>query len=753
MSVTPRKGAVNKDFPWTNFKILDSEYDLVQCKLCKKEIFLTSNRTKILIGHMSHNHRNKISEAHNKTLVNMSKNSNLKRSFVWHYFYRLGDTAKCRVCQYEIRNKNSNTSSLIRHLLQVHKIKRGTMVNDLKELPTMPRQSSNMGSCMRERVFRSFEETAKGIWKCKLCSYVSRTKKLMTMFCHLKVAHWKANGPAYSDFVIESKLYPNIMVKEDDHVGCTDHDGSTVVLSSSEKSRTTDSGEPLGNAETYVLDDDLIARLSKSGSNNSNKATDTDQGNIAQIAANTSMTEKIITQMGAQGQNSTMVEPCIAGGNNCAVNINVIDNKNQIGCLVFRHEENIELVDQGQTQTQNSVNLDHNYHDESRTMSPVITIENSARDERNEHCHDDMDIQVPIDHERKFDHQYSRKSGARMSFARLSKTLKDASNDISIENKNIKGKNDVACISLDSSQVTCSSEISDNKEDFRDFELQVPLQNLQNVSREVRRGNNDPPSYYQYIKIEKAGEKQNVGVVTLNRPKTLNAICDKLMRELADAVKKFDKDASVGSIVITGNEKAFAAGTDVNELANITFSQTLKSGFMSHWATISKVTKPVIAAVNGYALGGGCELAMMCDIIYAGHKARFGQPEIILGYFPNNGGTQRLTRILGKSKAMEMILTGSQITAQEGEKLGLVSKVFPADRLLSEAIKLGEKISINSQLIMAMAKEAVNTAYETTLQEGLKFEKRLSYATFATADLKEGLKAFMEKRTPKFSNQ
>nr|XP_050858825.1 probable enoyl-CoA hydratase, mitochondrial [Vespula vulgaris] len=258
---------------------------------------------------------------------------------------------------------------------------------------------------------------------------------------------------------------------------------------------------------------------------------------------------------------------------------------------------------------------------------------------------------------------------------------------------------------------------------------------------------------YELIKVETTGERKNVGLITLNRPKALNALCNQLMIELNEAIQKLDKDDTVGAIVITGSEKAFAAGADIKEMANNTYSQTMKGNFLSFWNGVSKVIKPVIAAVNGYALGGGCELAMMCDIIYAGDKARFGQPEIAIGTIPGAGGTQRLTKAIGKSKAMEMVLTGNQITAEEAEKSGLVSKVFPSDKVVQEAIKLGEKIASHSQLVVSMAKESVNMAYETTLQEGLHFEKRMFHGTFATNDRKEGMTAFIEKRQPKFTNQ
>ncbi|XP_049774824.1 enoyl-CoA hydratase, mitochondrial-like [Schistocerca cancellata] len=257
---------------------------------------------------------------------------------------------------------------------------------------------------------------------------------------------------------------------------------------------------------------------------------------------------------------------------------------------------------------------------------------------------------------------------------------------------------------------------------------------------------------YQYILINTLGEKKNVGLVQLNRPKALNALCTDLILEMDAAIDKFEKDDKIGAIIITGNEKAFAAGADIKEMLNQTYSEVMKGSLFGEWKRISHCSKPVIAAVNGYALGGGCEMAMMCDIIYAGDKARFGQPEIIIGTIPGAGGTQRLTRAVGKSKAMEMCLTGDQVTAKEAERMGLVSKVFPASQLMSEAIKLAEKISSYSPLIVTLCKEAVNTALETTLQDGLQLEKCLAYATFATDDRKEGVTAFVEKRAPNFKN-
>lgn len=225
------------------------------------------------------------------------------------------------------------------------------------------------------------------------------------------------------------------------------------------------------------------------------------------------------------------------------------------------------------------------------------------------------------------------------------------------------------------------------------------------------------------------------------------------MSEVAQAISEFESDKSVGAIVITGSEKAFAAGADIKEMQGNTYAQCILENFLADWTKVANTKKPTIAAVNGYALGGGCELAMMCDIIYAGEKARFGQPEINIGTIPGAGGTQRLTRAIGKSKAMEMCLTGNMITAEEAEKSGLVSKIFPADKLVAEAVKLGEKISAQSPLTLALCKEAVNVAYESTLNEGLRFERRYFHATFSTKDQKEGMLAFIEKRAPNFTSE
>jgi enoyl-CoA hydratase len=258
---------------------------------------------------------------------------------------------------------------------------------------------------------------------------------------------------------------------------------------------------------------------------------------------------------------------------------------------------------------------------------------------------------------------------------------------------------------------------------------------------------------YEYLKVEKRGANSNVGFVQLNRPKALNSLSDGLMKELNCALMGFDHDDNIGAIVITGSDKVFAAGADIKEMTDLQFHQNVRRGFLSHWTNISNVKKPVIAAVNGYAFGGGCELAMMCDVIYAGEKAQFGQPEINIGTIPGAGGTQRLPRVIGKSLAMEMILTGNRINAQEAKEAGLVSKVYPIDHVVNEAVKLAEKIASQSPLIVQMAKEAVNKAFEMTLKEGLNYERCLFHSTFATHDQKEGMAAFKEKRTPKWKGQ
>jgi len=258
---------------------------------------------------------------------------------------------------------------------------------------------------------------------------------------------------------------------------------------------------------------------------------------------------------------------------------------------------------------------------------------------------------------------------------------------------------------------------------------------------------------YEFVKVDKKGTDGRVGLVTLNRPKALNALFNPLMNDLLDAMNHLDEDPKIGAIVLTGSQKAFAAGADIKQMQNRKFAENFTSNFLGHWGDINKISKPIVAAVNGYALGGGCELAMMCDIIYAGEKAKFGQPEITIGTIPGAGGTQRLTRIVGKSLAMEMNLTGVPISAEEAKQAGLVSKVFPADQVVDEAIATADKIASHSKLITQICKQATNAAYETTLAEGLATEKRLFHATFATEDRKEGMTAFVEKRKPLWSDQ
>ncbi|HTS55657.1 MAG TPA: enoyl-CoA hydratase [Burkholderiales bacterium] len=256
---------------------------------------------------------------------------------------------------------------------------------------------------------------------------------------------------------------------------------------------------------------------------------------------------------------------------------------------------------------------------------------------------------------------------------------------------------------------------------------------------------------YENILVETRGR---VGLITLNRPKALNALSPELMRELGAALAGFDSGDSVGAIVITGSEKAFAAGADIKAMKDWGYMDVYKADYITaEWETINRVRKPVIAAVAGYALGGGCELAMMCDFILAADSAKFGQPEINLGVLPGAGGTQRLPRFVGKSKAMEMVLTGRMMDAAEAERCGLVSRVLPSDRLLDEAIKTAEKICELSLPVVMLAKESVNRAFETTLAEGVRFERRLFHSCFAIEDQKEGMAAFVEKRKPAFKNR
>jgi enoyl-CoA hydratase len=255
---------------------------------------------------------------------------------------------------------------------------------------------------------------------------------------------------------------------------------------------------------------------------------------------------------------------------------------------------------------------------------------------------------------------------------------------------------------------------------------------------------------YETVLVERRGA---VGLVTMNRPKALNALSAQVIAEIEAALSELDGDDTIGALVLTGSDKAFAAGADIREMVERDFISATASDFITPWQKIAEHRKPLIAAVAGFALGGGCELAMMCDLILAAGTARFGQPEINLGTIPGAGGTQRLIRAIGKAKAMELILTGRTMDAAEAERSGLVARVVPAAELIEEAVRVGETIAAKSRPIVAMAKDAVNAAYEASLSEGLRIERRLFYATFATADRHEGMSAFVEKRPAIFANR
>jgi enoyl-CoA hydratase len=256
---------------------------------------------------------------------------------------------------------------------------------------------------------------------------------------------------------------------------------------------------------------------------------------------------------------------------------------------------------------------------------------------------------------------------------------------------------------------------------------------------------------YENILVETRGA---IGIVTLNRPKALNALCAALIAELGQALDAFEADDAIGCVILTGSERAFAAGADIKEMANQTYMSVYLSDFITKgWERVTTCRKPIVAAVAGFALGGGCEVAMMCDTIIAADTAKFGQPEITLGIVPGAGGTQRLTRFVGKAKAMDLVLTGRMMDAAEAERAGLVSRVVPADKLMAEAIAVAERIASLSRPSVLMAKEAVNRAYETTLNEGIRFERRLFHSLFATEDQKEGMAAFIDKRKPNFKNR
>ena len=259
------------------------------------------------------------------------------------------------------------------------------------------------------------------------------------------------------------------------------------------------------------------------------------------------------------------------------------------------------------------------------------------------------------------------------------------------------------------------------------------------------------PMSYEHILVETRGA---VGIVTLNRPEALNALCAKLIEELAGALDAFETDDAIGCVVVTGSERAFAAGADIKEMQPKTYMDAYLEDFITvGWERVTGCRKPVVAAVAGYALGGGCEMAMMCDFIIAADTARFGQPEINLGALPGGGGTQRLARFIGKSKTMDMCLTGRMMDAAEAERAGLVSRVVPADKLLDTAVEVAASIAAKSRPAAMITKECVNRAYEMPLSEGVKFERRMFHSTFATEDQKEGMAAFIEKREPVFKGR
>jgi enoyl-CoA hydratase len=255
---------------------------------------------------------------------------------------------------------------------------------------------------------------------------------------------------------------------------------------------------------------------------------------------------------------------------------------------------------------------------------------------------------------------------------------------------------------------------------------------------------------YDNILVETRGK---VGLIRLNRPQALNALNSALMAEVIDAVRMYDADSGIGCMVITGSEKAFAAGADIKEMSDKTFAEAFLGDFANNWHQVSHARKPVIAAVAGFALGGGCELALLCDMIIAADNAKFGQPEIKLGVIPGIGGTQRFTRAVGKAKAMDIMLTGRMMDAQEAERSGLVARIVPLGNLLEETLKIADTIAAMSLPAALAAKECVNAAFESSLAEGLRFERRVFHSMFATADQKEGMAAFIDKRAPKFQNK
>lgn len=292
---------------------------------------------------------------------------------------------------------------------------------------------------------------------------------------------------------------------------------------------------------------------------------------------------------------------------------------------------------------------------------------------------------------------------------------------------------------------------SRNAATHRLFGPSQPSKTLVSSVSVIGRGFSSLKSSYDYVKVEKPVE--SVGLIRLDRPEALNALCDALFDDLIHAGKALDADSSIGCIVVTGSEKAFAAGADIAEMKDRSFDYAYSKNMFAEWQEFTRLSKPVIAAVNGFALGGGCELAMMCDFILAGDKAKFGQPEINLGVIPGAGGTQRLTRAMGKSKSMYYCLTADHWNAEQAEQSGLVAKVFPAKDLVDESVRIAAKIASKGRISSMMAKEAVNASQELSLSEGLRLERRLFHALFSTHDQKEGMSAFLEKRSPDFKHK
>jgi len=278
------------------------------------------------------------------------------------------------------------------------------------------------------------------------------------------------------------------------------------------------------------------------------------------------------------------------------------------------------------------------------------------------------------------------------------------------------------------------------------------MQRVQQVLHHLEPSVSSSPTATSQLKFVKTDKHGRVGVVSLNRPEALNALSDALMADLGTALVAMDQDPEIGCIVLTGEGRAFAAGADIKEMTNKSYYEMSTADKIEPWMVVARIKTPIVAAINGVAFGGGCEVAMMCDIIIASDKAKFGQPEIKIGTIPGSGGTQRLTHAVGKSKAMEMCLTGNPISAQEALQFGLVSAVVPSDKLMEHALRVAKDIAGLSKPIVQLAKESVNAAFETTLQQGVRFERRIFHSTFALHDQKEGMSAFVQKRPPNWTH-